>query len=407
MARPVAKAVSTKDLVGQLASGLRQQARNTNIYGYVPHAKQNKFHVSMAHMRLYIGGNRAGKTTAGVIEDIWWATGTHPFRETPPPPVQGRVVGVDFARGVELILLPEFKRWCPAIYLRGGSWASAYHSGTRILHFANGSTIEFMSYEQDVEKFAGTSRHWTHYDEEPPSYIFIECEARLIDTNGYSWMTMSPVEGMTWVYQDLYMKSNEDEGDIFAITVNMLDNPYINKDSANRFFNKLGDEEREAREQGNFVQFGGLIFKDFGKFANTKYKIPQMIPPMEWDWYMSMDHGFNNATCWLWHARNPLTNEVITFAEHYERQMIVDDHAKVVNKMAAEFKKAKNDYALIVGDPAIEQRNSRLVAQRRLPGHSRLRPLHQCTGQVVPSTGQPIGQHRDPVRHRLCPAVDA
>lgn len=193
---PKAKINSVSEAFRTLSSGLRTAATRPNIYGYKPHAKQVTFHSSEAQGRLFLGGNRSGKSVGGAVEAIWWVTGKHPYMVTPPPPVRGRVVSVDFINGVEKIVKPEIARWLPTSELVGGSWETAYNKELRTLTLNNGSSIEFMSYDQVLEKFAGTSRHFIWFDEEPPHDIFTECKMRLIDTGGRWWITMTPVEGM-------------------------------------------------------------------------------------------------------------------------------------------------------------------------------------------------------------------
>jgi phage terminase large subunit-like protein len=193
-----------------LSEGLSDTARAPNIKRYKPHEKQHLFHASTKKKKLYIGGNRSGKTTGGVCEDIWRATCRHPYRPdlNEIGPNRGRVVAVDFVNGVEKIIFPQFQQWLYPSALKGGAWETAYNKLLRTLTFSNGSTIEFMSYDQDLDKFAGTSRHWIHFDEEPPKSIYIENMARIIDTDGDFWITMTPVEGMTWVYEDLYEQNH-------------------------------------------------------------------------------------------------------------------------------------------------------------------------------------------------------
>jgi hypothetical protein len=67
-----------------------------------------------------------------------------------------------------------------------------------------------------------------------------------------------------------------------------------------------------------------------------------------------MDHGFNNPTAWLWHAVSPDGEQIITFAEHYQRELVVSEHAAIVRRMDQEFGK---EAEFTVGDPAIQQRN--------------------------------------------------
>lgn len=249
MSKP--KQVDIFELTRLLADGLKSHARKPNIFGYQPHTKQDLFHQLQNHARLYIGGNRSGKSYAAVAEDVWWLTKTHPYRETPELPVRGRVVTVDFTYGLEQIIIPLFKILLPNSELIDGSWESSYSKSLRVLTLKNGSTVEFMSYEQDTEKFAGTSRHFVHYDEEPPLHIFNECNARLVDTDGSYWISMTPVEGLTWTYEKIFEPwENKTDPNIGVIVADMLDNPHISKEASERYLSGLDDDERKAREHG-------------------------------------------------------------------------------------------------------------------------------------------------------------
>lgn len=349
-----AKSADLASLSLMFSEAIRMQATRPNLYAYKPHTKQHKFHVADEHTRLYIGGNRSGKTTGGVVEDIYWLIGRHPYRKLPfEPPVRGRAVAVDFNYGVAQILLPEFARWIPPSFLINGSWEDSYNKEFRILTLSNKSFIEFKSYDQDLEKFAGTSRHFTHYDEEPPQHIYNECQARLVDTDGYSWLTMTPVEGMSWVYDTLYIPGIEQlDKDVSVVEVEMTDNPHIGAEAAERYLRGLSEEERAAREKGHFVEMGGKIFKNFTRDAHV---IPAIDPKsvQHWRRFVSFDHGFNNPTAILWHAVSP-NNEVVTFDEHYASEMTVAEHAKVYHQKCKEHGFLPD---IVAGDPAMQQRN--------------------------------------------------
>lgn len=333
------------DALTLLAEKMKANAGRPNLFGYRPHAKQEMFHASQAKKRLYIGGNRSGKTTGGIIEDLWWLRGEHPYRQVPNP-CRGRIISVDFLNGIEKIIRPEIARWCPLSDLEGGSWATAYHKETRTLHFANGSFVEFMSYDQDLDKFAGTSRHFVHYDEEPPEDIYSENQARLIDTGGSSWVTMTPVEGMTWIYDTLYMPGRAGGEGIDVIEVSMTENPHLNEAEVQAYIEGLSEDERQARAHGRFVQLGGLIYKEFDPRIHV---VDPVLPPKDWTWVASLDHGFNNPTAWLWHAVSP-DGKILTFSEHYESGQTIDYHARKVHEINARHGRAPDYY---VGDPSI------------------------------------------------------
>lgn len=344
---------TSAELLEQINEGIRAQAVRPNLYAYKPHEKQYKFHTSPKHVRLYIGGNRSGKTVGGAVEACYWLMKKHPYRKLPLPegPVRGRAVAVDFNYGVDMLMLPEISRWLPPSYLLNGSWEDSYDKEHRVLALANKSFLEFRSYDQDLEKFAGASRHFTWFDEEPPKPIYDECQARHVDTNGFTWVTMTPVEGMSWVFDEIYSPgTDEDHEDIDVIEIEMTENPHLDKQAIDRFLRGLSEDDQKARSRGEFIAVGGRVFKMFNE---KEHVIDPIIPPKNWEWYASFDHGFNNPTAIEWHAVSP-DNRVITFAEHYASEMTVDEHAKVYHETCKRLGKYP-DY--VIGDPAMHQRN--------------------------------------------------
>lgn len=328
---------------------LKHHATRPNIYGYKPHEKQIKFHNSHKKVRLYIGGNRSGKTVGGIVEDLWYATGRHPYKDITARwggPTRGRIVSVDFVNGHEKIIIPELTRWLAPSDLRGGAWSTAFDKQERVLNFENGSTIELMSYDQDLDKFSGTSRHWTHFDEEPPKNIYTECMARLVDTGGDAWLTMTPVDGMTWVYDQIYEPGLAGDHQLYdVIAVSMTENPYLGELEVQIFLDSLDADERKAREHGQFVQLGGLIYKHFSE-DNI---VEPMRPNKDWLWVASLDHGFNNPTAWLWHGVSE-EGQIVTFKEHYKSDMTIDQHAQRVHEINKELGRPPDYY---IGDPSI------------------------------------------------------
>lgn len=343
--------------IGDLVKdGLIRARTRPTVHNYVPHDKQVRFHSAPEKGRLYIGGNRSGKTVGGIVEDIWWMRGIHPYRQVFKPPIRGRIVTVSYIEGIQKIVIPEITKWLPPSDLINGSWEDSYSKAERTLTLTNGSTVELMSYDQKLEKFAGTSRHFTHFDEEPPKDIFTECKMRLLDTGGFWWMTMTPVEGMTWVHDDIYEPGLVPGSNIAVIIIDMEENPYISQAEIEIALDGLDDNEKKARKQGKFVQLGGLAFPEFDIDIHV---IPELSPEklrliLPWTQYASMDHGLNNPTAWLWHAASP-NGAVVTFDEIYQNNTLVHEFAEMIHaKNKEEFRRPPDIY---VGDPAISQRN--------------------------------------------------
>lgn len=327
-----------------MAQGLRVAATRPSIHGYQPHGKQIAFHSSSARIRALFGGNRSGKTVGGATEVVFRTTGTSPFARVKPPPVHWRVVAVDFKDGVEKIVKPEIARWMPPSALQYGSWEESYDKELRTLTLENGSTIEFMSYEQDTEKFAGTSRDGVWHDEEPPREIYVENQMRLIDKGGLSILTMTPLEGMTWVYDDVYLRAQIDPT-VEVWEVDMSDNPFLNTVEMEAILSGLTREERDARAHGKFVQIGGLIYKEFSERNIRK----PFIPPKDWLWVAGLDHGHNNPTAWGWFGISP-DGDIVLFDEWYRSGHIVSYHAQKVHEFNALHDRVPDYY---VGDPSI------------------------------------------------------
>lgn len=349
---PPRKKEESFDPVAMLVAGLNDSARKPNNLMYRPHDKQLLFHNSQKKGRQYIGGNRSGKTTGGINEDIWWLRGQHPYRSVPEPPVIGRITTVDFKNGAEKIIIPNLAQWVPPSLLINGSWEDSYNKSTHVLHLSNRSELEIMSYDQELEKFAGVPRHFIHFDEEPPEDIFGECKARLVDYGGSWWMTMTPVEGMTWTYDDIYTPSVGGQNPLIdVIQVKIQDNTYLDIESIADILAGFNEDGIRIRGSGEYIAISGLVFKHFNP---EKHVIPAGLPPGDWTIYMSLDAGYNNPTAILWHAVAP-SGEVITFAEWYRSEMTVQQHAEMVHQIEHE-RKIKNPF-MRIADPAIAQRS--------------------------------------------------
>lgn len=371
------------ELVQAVAAGISNAGRKPNIHNYEPNpGGQLAFHKSEAVGRLLAGDNRSGKTVGGVVEDVWWATGRHPYQETPEPPVYGRIITVDFDYGADQIIVPKLAQWIPPSELVNGSWEDSYNRRKHLLKLRNGSEIEIKAHGQALESFAGTSRHFLHVDEECPKAIFIESKTRLLDYNGRFWITLTPVEGQTWVYDDLV------EGDpknikIYAIDIH--DNPHISEEAIETLASDFSEEERDirlgAKDNKTWNPRGGLVYREFDY---DRHVIKPGLPPAHWSITASVDHGYNNPTAWYWHAVSPNDESgnciVVTFMEHYRAEWTVKMHAQRIKEMEKEIGR---EPWLRVGDPSMAQRSA-------VTGHSILMEYMQQGLAIKPSK-----QHRD------------
>lgn len=158
---------------------------------------QRAFLRSRAKRKLFRAGNQAqGKTTAGAVECIWRALGTHPFKDVPPPPTFQWAIGSTHEHSG----IVQSKLWelVPRELVaddceyddRKGSFLGKYPK----LRFKNGSSIAFKTGGGDTTNLASAKVHHVWFDEPPESErVYNEAQKRLLRTNGDMSITMTPV----------------------------------------------------------------------------------------------------------------------------------------------------------------------------------------------------------------------
>ena len=270
---------------------LRDRIANEHLRFYVPHAKQLEFHKSKAPVRAFFASNQTGKTFCGAIDDLWTLGGVHPYRPNYRAPVRGRVCCVKF-QVLRQVLLVLFQRFAPRnpcrleglTYegkprmwpgLRGYNWKDAFDRVDMVLHLADGSPLEFKSYDQDLEAFAGAPLDFIHPDEEPPENMHRENQARQLTTGVDMRFTLTPLKYSQWLYNEVYQGAAESD-DIFVVQASYHDNPHIDEKVVESIKNSDMDEaERAARLYGAFTYTTGRIWKTYGSHNFVDYqKLP-------------------------------------------------------------------------------------------------------------------------------------
>lgn len=367
---------SFNDIRDQLIVAARRTAVNPGIEGYKPQDHQIKFHKSEAFIKLFLGGNRAGKTVAGATDIVWKAIGRHPYNQKHKGPLRLRAVGGDFEEGIKRIILPEIAKWVPPSELIKGSWEESYAAGARTLTFANGSFIEFLSNDQEVAKHAGTSRHHVWFDEEPDEAIFNENLLRLLDAEGQCAITMTPLIDMSWTYDRLYLPALEggklkltdgqDFGYIDVIQASTLDNVHINAAMISIITEGMSEDERMARTDGKYFSYSGTIYSNAIQ-PSTETDSGTYIDPIVgtdtwdimrrkgWEFFGMLDHGLTNPTAYYVAAANE-RGAVVIFDEYYKAGNIIKDNSREILSMNERLDITRF-LKYIVADPSINQKS--------------------------------------------------
>lgn len=300
------------------------------------HDKQLMFHKCLKRNRWVFGGNRSGKTECGAVESVWMARGIHPYRHNRNG-VKGWVVSVSYEVQREVaqskilkFLKPE---WVEDIVMLSGKKGSPEHGVIDYIVINNilggKSVIGFKSMDQGREKFQGASLDFVWFDEEPPQDIYEECRMRIMDKCGDIFGTMTPLKGLTWVYDEIYLNSRENP-EIWHITMQWDDNPFLEANEIKLLSDTMNDQSVMSRKYGKFSHAEGLVYSEFEPEVHI---IDPFDVPKEWYDNISIDPGLNNPLSCHFYALD-YDGAIYVIAEHYEREKDIEYHSKAILDIA-------------------------------------------------------------------------
>ena len=305
--------------------------------GEKKHEKQLAFHKCKKRNRWVFGGNRSGKTECGAVECVYMARGTHPYRENRRD-VQGWVVSLStqVQRDVAQKKILQYLRrdWIEDIVMISGRKDAPEHGIIDFIRVKNvlggSSVIGFKSCDQGREKFQGTSLDFVWFDEEPPEDVYLECRMRVIDRKGDVFGTMTPLKGLTFVYNEIYLNRRGDP-EIWYEFMEWRDNPYLDEDEIRAVEGAMDEKTLQSRKYGKFgADDAGLVYPEFDESVHV---IEPFAIPKEWQDNISIDPGLNNPLSAHWYAVD-YDDNVYVIAEHYEAGRDIDYHAERIKEIS-------------------------------------------------------------------------
>ncbi len=325
-----------------IESELKKRRAGDNLARYntgrKKHKKQIAFHKCKKRNRWVFGGNRSGKTECGAAECIWMLRGNHPYRKNRAN-VFGWCVSLsqqvqrDVAQSKILHYLP--KSWIADITMLSGrkdSPSSGVIDQIKIKNVFGGiSTLGFKSCDQGREKFQGSSLDFVWFDEEPPRDVYEECVMRVMDKKGDIFGTMTPLKGMTFIYNEIYL-NRRGNPEVWYETVNWEDNPFLPKSEVRYMEAALSSDALDSRKYGRFSAGAGLVYPEFDESVHV---IPPFDVPREWQEIISIDPGLNNPLSAHWYCVD-WDGNVYAVAEHFAAGRDADYHAAEIRRISAE-----------------------------------------------------------------------
>ncbi len=304
--------------------------------GRKKHKKQIAFHKCQKRNRWVFGGNRSGKTECGAAECVYLARGVHPYRKNRDG-VFGWVVSLsrqvqrDVAQQKVLHYLDP--AWIEEVIMLSGKKGSpdaGVIDQIRVRNvFGGTSVIGFKSCDQGREKFQGSSLDFVWFDEEPPREIYEECRMRVLDKKGEIFGTMTPLKGLTFLFDEIYMNRGNDP-EVWYEFMEWADNPFLDGEEVRRMSAALGEKELESRRYGRFCVEEGLVYPEFDERVHVIEPFPV---PFAWQDTISIDPGLNNPLSAHWYCVD-FDGNVYVVAEHYEAGKGIGHHAAAIEAVS-------------------------------------------------------------------------
>ncbi len=317
--------------------------------------------------RVFAASNRTGKSLSGAFETACHATGLYPFwwnGRVFDRPTKIWACGADAKSTRDTAqkeLLGPIGSWgtgmIPAELLGKCSMLAGVPQGVdfiEVKHVSGGkSVIAFKNYAQDIKAFYGTAMDVIWLDEECPENIYNECLIRTMTTEGIVFVTFTPLHGLTPLVVKFYAKadllggargldgvSNENVTDgteeqearlvnrkvaKAIINAGWDDAPWLTEDSKRRMLDDTLPHLREARSKGIPAMGSGSIYPiPLADITVEPFAIPDYYERM-----YALDVGWNK-TAVLWMARNPDTDVIYIYDEHYQGESPPAVHAEAI-----------------------------------------------------------------------------
>ena len=359
-----------------------------------PNPRQAEFFASRARHTAYGGARGGGKSWAMRRKLVLLALATPEFNA--------------------LLLrrtLPELRENHLIPLARELAGVAAYNASERVFRFPNGARLRlgYCDGQNDVYQYQGQEydaiglEEATHFTEEQMRFLTTCNRTVKPDFRPRMYYTCNPGNvGHGWVkrlFVDRRYENGERPGDYAFIPARVWDNRVLLAADPDyvRALESLPEDLRRAHLEGDWDVHAGQYFREFSR---QKHVVAPFAPPAWWKRFRSMDWGYNDPCCVLWHAVNG-DGRVFTYRELYVRAMRPDEVASRVVALSA-----GERIAYTVASPDMwQKRGAVLKTEGGFEGES-IAELFAASGVALTpaDNGRVAGWQR--VRSYLAPAPD-
>ena len=248
---------------------------------YEPTLKQQAFHNASitAGERLFLGGNRTGKTNAVCMEMAMHLTGNYPewwrgYRFSRPINAISASISLKDTRDIlqKKLFVGDIDESMPPILHESYIINKTHHTiagawdTVEIQHISGGiSELKFKAFQQGETSFQGVKADFIHLDEVPNFKVYQEALIRTTsfdDEKTFLVVSMWPERGRDELIAHFLDHASEAEvkDGRFYITASWADNPYLKPEERERLRKSVPAWQLEAREHGTPVFGQGKVF---------------------------------------------------------------------------------------------------------------------------------------------------
>ncbi|MFL0806750.1 MAG: terminase family protein [Oceanobacter sp.] len=300
--------------------------------------------------RLFMAGNRVGKTEAGGVELTYHLTGNYPewwegkkidraisalaagdTSATTRDIIQKKLCGGEYGTdkwGTGLIprhLLgkPTPKSGVPKAY-----------EEILVKHEPTGewSTLKLRTYEQGRKIFQGTEEDFIWMDEECPYDVYEEALVRLMTTGGIFILTFTPLSGLTELVKSFLSSCksqdiNDDSEPRYKVQAGWNHAPHLTEEQKDKLAKtlKLRPHQLKARKYGTPSLGAGAVYP----LDIEEIKVKPFMIPKYWPKAYGLDVGWNR-TAGIWGAWDRENDIVYLYSEHYMGQSSATEHSTAI-----------------------------------------------------------------------------
>lgn len=327
--------------------------------------------------RVFMGGNRSGKSFTTLTELCYHATGEYPewwdgrifkkpttiwlvaesgalFRDSAQRTLFGKAgdeTGTGFLPLAEKNSGIGMTSWYSMAGTPGGI-------GSCIIKHKNGHNVSIVikTNEMEREQFQAAEVDIILFDEEPKRHIYTECLLRLMKTGkreqGIAMLAFTPLKGLSDVVLKFLPSGkmprpgqalvNEDQ---YVCRVEWDAVPHLSESEKRSMLAQIPENERDARRCGIPMLGSGRIYP-----VREQDVVVDPFPiPNHWPRAFGLDFGWN-TTAVVWGAKDPSTGVLYLYSEYYQGERIPEMHALAI--------KAKGTWIPGLCDPSGGGRNS-------------------------------------------------